>query len=97
MMEIERLTERVEPKEGEFVFVVYPSPRGTGDIYGYMNAPAFFDAEARTATFLKSNFGVPVVKAFDQVQQTAMHYHVDKIIISDPDDLFQDWQEHISK
>jgi len=97
VMLITHTKERVEPSDGEFVFVVYPSPRGTGDIFGYLNAPAFIDSEAKSATFLQSDYGVPVEKAFAQVQQTARAYQVEKLIISDPDNLFKNWQEYFSK
>jgi hypothetical protein len=96
-MLITHTKERVEPSDGEFVFVVYPSPRGTGDIFGYLNAPAFIDAEAKSATFLQSDYGVPVEKAFAQVQHTASSYGIEKLVISDPGNLFENWQEYVSK
>ena len=78
-MQIERIPKKIEPEEGVFVFVVYPSPQKTGEV------------------FLKSDFGVPVQKAFEQVLQSAEHYKAEKLIISDPEGMFKDWSDHVSR
>jgi hypothetical protein len=93
-MQIEYATHKIEPDEGVFVLVVSPSPKKTGEVFGYLDA-SLVESE-NEVTFLKSDFGVPVQKAFEQVQQSAEYYKAEKLIISDPEGLFKDWSNHVS-
>ncbi|MFX4226407.1 MAG: hypothetical protein ACFHHU_00530 [Porticoccaceae bacterium] len=93
-MQIERTPQKIEPEDGVFVFVVYPSPQKTGEVFGYLDA-SLVESE-NEVTFLKSDFGVPVQKAFEQVLKSAEHYKPEKLIISDPEGLFKDWSDYVS-
>lgn len=83
-----QIIERIEDASDQppFVFSVYLSPKDKTTVLGYL--VPYGIAGDQKVTWIKTDFGVPVEKAFRTVLELAEQYGMPFVLIQDPGNLF---------